>query len=158
MEVLFMWILRLTGHLPWNFFSFFSDRKGTGVVDLSPHGDMSSICTLLRSDGTSLYITRSVCVRRNYNLHQKCVSMLRVLSTESVITSCDWNFQPFRALWEKASENCAVMHVISVWYKFTEVEEDAFVLIFWKYSPQLLLLVGSVSLLHFLSQRYRCCY
>lgn len=35
-------------------------RKGTGVVDLSPAGDMSSVCTVLRSDGTSLYITRSV--------------------------------------------------------------------------------------------------
>lgn len=35
-------------------------RKGTGVVDLSPDGDMSNVCTLLRSDGTSLYITRSV--------------------------------------------------------------------------------------------------
>lgn len=36
------------------------DRRGTGVVDLSPDGDMSSVCTVLRSDGTSLYITRSV--------------------------------------------------------------------------------------------------
>lgn len=35
-------------------------RKGTGVVDLSLAGDMSSVCTVLRSDGTSLYITRSV--------------------------------------------------------------------------------------------------
>lgn len=28
-------------------------------MDLSPDGDMSSVCTVLRSDGTSLYITRS---------------------------------------------------------------------------------------------------
>ncbi|XP_041831294.1 probable arginine--tRNA ligase, mitochondrial [Melanotaenia boesemani] len=34
--------------------------KGTGVVDLSPDGDMSSVCTLLRSDGTTLYITRDI--------------------------------------------------------------------------------------------------
>ncbi|TNM94804.1 hypothetical protein fugu_017563 [Takifugu bimaculatus] len=34
--------------------------KGTGVVDLSPDGDMSNVCTLLRSDGTSLYITRDI--------------------------------------------------------------------------------------------------
>ncbi|XP_015224838.1 PREDICTED: probable arginine--tRNA ligase, mitochondrial [Cyprinodon variegatus] len=34
--------------------------KGTGVVDLSPNGDMSNICTLLRSDGTTLYITRDI--------------------------------------------------------------------------------------------------
>uniref|UniRef100_A0A667Z8S7 Probable arginine--tRNA ligase, mitochondrial n=1 Tax=Myripristis murdjan TaxID=586833 RepID=A0A667Z8S7_9TELE len=33
-------------------------EKGTAVVDLSPAGDMSSLCTVLRSDGTSLYITR----------------------------------------------------------------------------------------------------
>lgn len=36
------------------------NRKGTGVVDVSPAGDMSSVCTVLRSDGTTLYITRSV--------------------------------------------------------------------------------------------------
>uniref|UniRef100_A0A3Q4BKD0 Probable arginine--tRNA ligase, mitochondrial n=1 Tax=Mola mola TaxID=94237 RepID=A0A3Q4BKD0_MOLML len=34
--------------------------KGTGIVDLSPAGDMSSVCTVLRSDGTSLYITRDL--------------------------------------------------------------------------------------------------
>ncbi|XP_076872761.1 putative arginine--tRNA ligase, mitochondrial isoform X2 [Brachyhypopomus gauderio] len=35
-------------------------EKGTGVVDLSEAGDMSSYCTVLRSDGTSLYITRDI--------------------------------------------------------------------------------------------------
>ncbi|XP_053087814.1 probable arginine--tRNA ligase, mitochondrial [Pangasianodon hypophthalmus] len=35
-------------------------EKGTGVVDLSEQGDMSSYSTVLRSDGTSLYITRDV--------------------------------------------------------------------------------------------------
>ncbi|KAM4713286.1 putative arginine--tRNA ligase, mitochondrial isoform 1-T1 [Anableps anableps] len=35
-------------------------EKGTGVVDLSPNGDMSNICTVLRSDGTTLYITRDI--------------------------------------------------------------------------------------------------
>lgn len=39
-------------------------RKGTGVVDLSPDGDMSSVCTMLRSDGTTLYITRSGMLHR----------------------------------------------------------------------------------------------
>ncbi|XP_077367571.1 putative arginine--tRNA ligase, mitochondrial isoform X3 [Festucalex cinctus] len=34
-------------------------EKGTGVVDLST-GDLSNICTVLRSDGTSLYITRDI--------------------------------------------------------------------------------------------------
>ncbi|KAL7388170.1 hypothetical protein ABVT39_008510 [Epinephelus coioides] len=37
-----------------------TSEKGTGVVDLSPAGDMSSVCTVLRSDGTSLYITRDL--------------------------------------------------------------------------------------------------
>ncbi|XP_072217822.1 probable arginine--tRNA ligase, mitochondrial isoform X2 [Leuresthes tenuis] len=37
-----------------------TSEKGTGVVDLSPDGDMSSVCTLLRSDGTTLYITRDI--------------------------------------------------------------------------------------------------
>uniref|UniRef100_A0A8C7LRD3 Probable arginine--tRNA ligase, mitochondrial n=1 Tax=Oncorhynchus mykiss TaxID=8022 RepID=A0A8C7LRD3_ONCMY len=35
-------------------------EKGTGVVDLSSAGDMSSYSTVLRSDGTSLYITRDL--------------------------------------------------------------------------------------------------
>uniref|UniRef100_A0A452U0N3 Probable arginine--tRNA ligase, mitochondrial n=1 Tax=Ursus maritimus TaxID=29073 RepID=A0A452U0N3_URSMA len=32
--------------------------KGTAVVDLSGNGDPSSVCTVMRSDGTSLYATR----------------------------------------------------------------------------------------------------
>ncbi|XP_063079817.1 probable arginine--tRNA ligase, mitochondrial [Engraulis encrasicolus] len=35
-------------------------QKGTGVVDISSAGDMSSYATVQRSDGTSLYITRDV--------------------------------------------------------------------------------------------------
>ncbi|XP_023598729.1 probable arginine--tRNA ligase, mitochondrial isoform X2 [Trichechus manatus latirostris] len=34
--------------------------KGTAVVDLSGKGDPSSICTVMRSDGTSLYATRDL--------------------------------------------------------------------------------------------------
>ncbi|KAM4817488.1 putative arginine--tRNA ligase, mitochondrial isoform X1 [Urocitellus parryii] len=34
--------------------------KGTAVVDLSGNGDPSSICTVMRSDGTSLYATRDI--------------------------------------------------------------------------------------------------
>uniref|UniRef100_UPI0037E98F90 probable arginine--tRNA ligase, mitochondrial n=1 Tax=Semicossyphus pulcher TaxID=241346 RepID=UPI0037E98F90 len=37
-----------------------TSERGTGVVDLSPAGDMSSVCTVLRSDGTTLYITRDL--------------------------------------------------------------------------------------------------
>lgn len=35
-------------------------RKGTGVVDLSEKKDLSLYSTVMRSDGTSLYITRQV--------------------------------------------------------------------------------------------------
>ncbi|XP_032131184.1 probable arginine--tRNA ligase, mitochondrial isoform X2 [Sapajus apella] len=34
--------------------------KGTAVVDISGNGDPSSICTVMRSDGTSLYATRDL--------------------------------------------------------------------------------------------------
>lgn len=37
-----------------------TSAKGTGVVDLSGQGDLSSHATLVRSDGTSLYITRDL--------------------------------------------------------------------------------------------------
>ncbi|KAJ3606853.1 hypothetical protein NHX12_026372 [Muraenolepis orangiensis] len=35
-------------------------QRGTGAVDLSEEGDMSSCATVVRSDGTSLYITRDI--------------------------------------------------------------------------------------------------
>ncbi|XP_013005465.1 probable arginine--tRNA ligase, mitochondrial isoform X1 [Cavia porcellus] len=34
--------------------------QGTAVVDLSGNGDPSSVCTVMRSDGTSLYVTRDL--------------------------------------------------------------------------------------------------
>ncbi|XP_064412306.1 probable arginine--tRNA ligase, mitochondrial [Latimeria chalumnae] len=34
--------------------------RGTGVVDLSEHGDMSFYATVVRSDGTALYLTRDL--------------------------------------------------------------------------------------------------
>uniref|UniRef100_A0A8C2ZA30 Probable arginine--tRNA ligase, mitochondrial n=1 Tax=Cyclopterus lumpus TaxID=8103 RepID=A0A8C2ZA30_CYCLU len=51
-----------------------TSEKGTGVVDLSTSGDTSSVCTVLRSDGTTLYITRSALgqrVRDIFNLTDK---------------------------------------------------------------------------------------
>lgn len=41
-------------------FSFAFSRTGNVVVDLSGAGDLSSVCTVMRSDGTSLYATRFV--------------------------------------------------------------------------------------------------
>ncbi|XP_040284683.1 probable arginine--tRNA ligase, mitochondrial [Bufo bufo] len=35
-------------------------KEGTGVVDLTDNGDMSAYSTVMRSDGTSLYITRDI--------------------------------------------------------------------------------------------------
>ncbi|XP_058163115.1 probable arginine--tRNA ligase, mitochondrial isoform X2 [Dasypus novemcinctus] len=34
--------------------------KGTAIVDLSGKGDLSSVCTVMRNDGTSLYATRDL--------------------------------------------------------------------------------------------------
>ncbi|CAN0148190.1 putative arginine--tRNA ligase, mitochondrial [Lampetra fluviatilis] len=39
---------------------FTTTEQGTGVVDLSPGRDMTSLATLTRSDGSSLYLTRDI--------------------------------------------------------------------------------------------------
>uniref|UniRef100_A0A667ZLU7 Probable arginine--tRNA ligase, mitochondrial n=1 Tax=Myripristis murdjan TaxID=586833 RepID=A0A667ZLU7_9TELE len=63
-------------------------EKGTAVVDLSPAGDMSSLCTVLRSDGTSLYITRDVAaaIDRKEKYHFK--EMIYVVSLHLCPVSC----------------------------------------------------------------------
>lgn len=53
-------------------------RKGTRVVDLSPAGDMSSFCTVLRSDGTSLYITRSPSAQAVLSKDYKNLKLLKI--------------------------------------------------------------------------------
>ncbi|KAL4649035.1 putative arginine-tRNA ligase, mitochondrial isoform X1 [Arapaima gigas] len=45
-------------------------EKGTSVVDLSPAQDMSYYCTVLRSDGTSLYITRQIALHHTTDKSQ----------------------------------------------------------------------------------------
>lgn len=45
------------------------------MVDLSGTGDLSSVCTVMRSDGTSLYATRFVICggdHDNVRLHTLC--------------------------------------------------------------------------------------
>uniref|UniRef100_A0A669DA53 Probable arginine--tRNA ligase, mitochondrial n=1 Tax=Oreochromis niloticus TaxID=8128 RepID=A0A669DA53_ORENI len=42
-----------------------TSEKGTGVVDLSPNRDVTNVCTVLRSDGTTLYITRDIAAAIN---------------------------------------------------------------------------------------------
>lgn len=44
-----------------------TSEKGTGVVDLSPNRDVTNVCTVLRSDGTTLYITRDIAAAINRN-------------------------------------------------------------------------------------------
>lgn len=48
--------------LACSYFSVFLSTysKGTGIVDLSEKKDLSLFSTVMRSDGTSLYITRQV--------------------------------------------------------------------------------------------------
>ncbi|KAM8809642.1 LOW QUALITY PROTEIN: putative arginine--tRNA ligase, mitochondrial [Eudromia elegans] len=49
------------GNVKLNSVCFLSHyRKGTGIVDLSEKKDLSSFSTVMRSDGTSLYITRDL--------------------------------------------------------------------------------------------------
>ncbi|XP_005377788.1 PREDICTED: probable arginine--tRNA ligase, mitochondrial [Chinchilla lanigera] len=75
--------------------------KGTAVVDLSGNGDPSSVCTVMRSDGTSLYVTRDLAAAMDrmdrYNFDtmiyvtdkgqqkhfQQLFQMLRIMG-------CDW--------------------------------------------------------------------
>uniref|UniRef100_A0A7N8YCU9 Probable arginine--tRNA ligase, mitochondrial n=1 Tax=Mastacembelus armatus TaxID=205130 RepID=A0A7N8YCU9_9TELE len=57
-----------------------TSEKGTGVVDLSPAGDMNSVCTVLRSDGTTLYITRDIAAaidrKEKYNFDEMIYVLL----------------------------------------------------------------------------------
>uniref|UniRef100_A0A665WCI6 Probable arginine--tRNA ligase, mitochondrial n=1 Tax=Echeneis naucrates TaxID=173247 RepID=A0A665WCI6_ECHNA len=66
-----------------------TSEKGTGVVDLSPDGDMSSFCTVLRSDGTTLYITRDIAAaidrKRKYHFDEM-IYVVRTLKTLHVYT------------------------------------------------------------------------
>uniref|UniRef100_A0A2K5J2F7 Probable arginine--tRNA ligase, mitochondrial n=1 Tax=Colobus angolensis palliatus TaxID=336983 RepID=A0A2K5J2F7_COLAP len=50
--------------------------KGTAVVDLSGNGDPSSICTVMRSDGTSLYATTDKGQKKHF---QQVFQMLKLM-------------------------------------------------------------------------------
>ncbi|XP_029451298.1 probable arginine--tRNA ligase, mitochondrial isoform X2 [Rhinatrema bivittatum] len=52
--------------------------KGTGVVDLSEKGDSSSYATVVRSDGTSLYITRDLAAAVDRMEKYHCERMIYV--------------------------------------------------------------------------------
>ncbi|XP_062427015.1 probable arginine--tRNA ligase, mitochondrial isoform X2 [Rhea pennata] len=52
--------------------------KGTGIVDLSEKRDLSSFSTVMRSDGTSLYITRDLAAAIDRMNKHNCDSMIYV--------------------------------------------------------------------------------
>uniref|UniRef100_A0A8C0EMB5 Probable arginine--tRNA ligase, mitochondrial n=1 Tax=Bubo bubo TaxID=30461 RepID=A0A8C0EMB5_BUBBB len=52
--------------------------KGTGIVDLSEKKDLSSFSTVMRSDGTSLYITRDLAAAIDRMNKHNCDSMIYV--------------------------------------------------------------------------------
>ncbi|KGL82751.1 hypothetical protein N309_05229, partial [Tinamus guttatus] len=52
--------------------------KGTGIVDLSEKKDLSSFSTVMRSDGTSLYITRDVAAAIDRMNKHNCDTMMYV--------------------------------------------------------------------------------
>ncbi|XP_025949212.1 probable arginine--tRNA ligase, mitochondrial isoform X1 [Dromaius novaehollandiae] len=53
-------------------------RKGTGIVDLSEKKDLSSFSTVMRSDGTSLYITRDLAAAIDRMNKHNCDTMMYV--------------------------------------------------------------------------------
>uniref|UniRef100_A0A8C6SRG4 Probable arginine--tRNA ligase, mitochondrial n=1 Tax=Neogobius melanostomus TaxID=47308 RepID=A0A8C6SRG4_9GOBI len=67
--------------------------KGTGVVDLSSSGDMSNVCTVLRSDGTTLYITRDIAAAVDRKERYHFTEMIYVVSSCAV--SCFVFSPPF---------------------------------------------------------------
>uniref|UniRef100_A0A8C3FZD9 Probable arginine--tRNA ligase, mitochondrial n=1 Tax=Cyclopterus lumpus TaxID=8103 RepID=A0A8C3FZD9_CYCLU len=81
-----------------------TSEKGTGVVDLSTSGDTSSVCTVLRSDGTTLYITRDLAAaidrKEKYNFNEMIYVVRKLMQSLSDInaystTGCRCKHVPF---------------------------------------------------------------
>lgn len=62
-----------------------TSAKGTGVVDLSGQGDLSSHATLVRSDGTSLYITRDLAAAIDRKSKYDFDTMIYVIKASKLI-------------------------------------------------------------------------
>ncbi|XP_061602500.1 probable arginine--tRNA ligase, mitochondrial [Cololabis saira] len=82
-----------------------TSEKGTGVVDLSPHGDMSSVCTLLRSDGTSLYITRDIAAAIDRK-EKYCFDEMIYVTDKSQENHFSQLFQILRAMGHSWADGC----------------------------------------------------
>uniref|UniRef100_A0A3B4AJQ7 Probable arginine--tRNA ligase, mitochondrial n=1 Tax=Periophthalmus magnuspinnatus TaxID=409849 RepID=A0A3B4AJQ7_9GOBI len=80
-------------------------EKGTGVVDLSISGDMSNVCTVLRSDGTTLYITRDIAAAIDRKDRYKFTEMIYV-TDKSQANHFQQLFQILSALGHPWAESC----------------------------------------------------
>uniref|UniRef100_A0A672TKN9 Probable arginine--tRNA ligase, mitochondrial n=1 Tax=Strigops habroptila TaxID=2489341 RepID=A0A672TKN9_STRHB len=63
--------------------------KGTGIVDLSEKKDLSSFSTVVRSDGTSLYITRDLAAAIDRMNRHSCDTMIYVV--RGLLLQCDFS-------------------------------------------------------------------
>ncbi|XP_034999842.1 probable arginine--tRNA ligase, mitochondrial isoform X2 [Hippoglossus stenolepis] len=82
-----------------------TSEKGTGVVDLSPDGDGSSVCTVLRSDGTTLYITRDLAAAVDRKQKYHFDEMIYV-TDKSQATHFQQLFQILLAMGHPWAESC----------------------------------------------------
>ncbi|CAJ1078254.1 probable arginine--tRNA ligase%2C mitochondrial isoform X1 [Xyrichtys novacula] len=82
-----------------------TSERGTGVVDLSPAGDMSSVCTVLRSDGTTLYITRDLAAAVDRKEKYQFDEMIYV-TDKSQANHFDQLFQILLALGHSWADSC----------------------------------------------------
>ncbi|XP_072301544.1 probable arginine--tRNA ligase, mitochondrial [Eucyclogobius newberryi] len=80
-------------------------EKGTGVVDLSVSGDLSNVCTVLRSDGTTLYITRDIAAAIDRKDRYKFTEMIYV-TDKSQANHFQQLFQILPALGHHWAESC----------------------------------------------------
>ncbi|XP_014833449.1 PREDICTED: probable arginine--tRNA ligase, mitochondrial isoform X1 [Poecilia mexicana] len=82
-----------------------TSEKGTGVVDLSPNGDMSNICTVLRSDGTTLYITRDIAAAISRK-EKYCFDDMIYVTDKSQENHFNQLFQILRTMGNSWAERC----------------------------------------------------
>lgn len=80
-------------------------EKGTGVVDLSSSGDMSNVCTVVRSDGTTLYITRDIAAALDRKERYQFTEMIYV-TDKSQANHFQQLFQILSALGHPWSGSC----------------------------------------------------
>ncbi|XP_074847004.1 putative arginine--tRNA ligase, mitochondrial isoform X2 [Carettochelys insculpta] len=79
--------------------------KGTGVVDLSEKGDLSLCSTVMRSNGTSLYITRDLAAAIDRMNKYNCDAMIYV-TDKSQNTHFEQLFQILKLMGYEWAERC----------------------------------------------------